>query len=541
MQGAVPTTCADDTTQLATEAASQSAPALKSAAAKPRKRARQAKKDGATAPPAEPTAPPAEPTAPPAEPTAPPAERAESAAKGEKADKAPRRVASRKRGPARTKVNTMRNVSASMETKEGDGEDKEEEEEEEIDGARANKPAARRPARTVRERGRERGRDTAAASLNGPQLLWQSSREVRTNGGQDEPAEHDGSAEHNDHRVEQAEPDSHQVDGHRVEQAEQVEGHQVEEQPDFDNPDEFHSVRQYSGMHAVCANDDYVEEHSCVQPDCIPNCRQCKRALTVDGYMIGARPLNPDVADEEAAAHLLQNYSKQAVLLAARHLLQEEIPLPPRTFGLPHLSNASGVISTAHSFCGIPCMRRYSAVHPTFNSSEVTGLITDMGIRAGLSLSQLEAAPDEGLLRHQGGPLSFDEYSHISSTHTACVLDSAVFERRAAVYQMTQRGQPREVVSRYRLFLHARQHLQQQQQQNQQRKQQPQPPQPPGIHEHEGECGSGASGTHDTAYAAGLPGTQDTAGLPGTRDGGENDAKDGGDDDMRELVPDICV
>jgi hypothetical protein len=175
--------------------------------------------------------------------------------------------------------------------------------------------------------------------------------------------------------------------------------------------------------------------------------------------MIGATPLNADAETEECAAHLVQSYRKEAILLAARTLLQQEIPLPERTFGIPYLHNASGVIRTAHSFCGIPCMRRYSAVHPTFNSSEVTGLITDMGVRAGLSLDQQEAAPDEGLLRHQGGPLGFDEYSRISASHMMCVLDSPVYQRCPAVYQVAQRGKPREVVSRYRQFLHARQRL----------------------------------------------------------------------------------
>lgn len=299
-----------------------------------------------------------------------------------------------------------------------------------------------------------------------PQVIWENpvhagdaTGEGRQEGQHDDDDQDDAFRKHKDQEGLGLEGEEGFEEG---DEEEEGDGDDKEENEVEDNPCEFHVVQSHKGLHNVCACDDHVEERTCTDPARIPNCRQCKRPLTEDGYMIGAKPLCPDACMEERATHVIRQHDKEAILLAARRLLQEDNPLPLRTFGIPLLHSASGVVTTAHSFCGVPCMRRYSAVHQTFNSSEVNGLITDMGVRAGLSLDQLEAAPDEGLLQHQGGPLTFDEYGRVAAQQTMRVLDAAVFERRPAVYQTTQCGAPREVVSRYRLFLRARQHQEEQ-------------------------------------------------------------------------------
>jgi len=98
-------------------------------------------------------------------------------------------------------------------------------------------------------------------------------------------------------------------------------------------------------------------------------------------------------------------------------------------------------------------MKRCAIANPKFNSSEIDGLISDMGVRAGMPLSAIVTAPDEGLLCHQGGPLSFQEYRTAQQEYELGMLDSSVFRREPATYQFRKRGSEKECVSRYSLFL----------------------------------------------------------------------------------------
>ena len=223
-----------------------------------------------------------------------------------------------------------------------------------------------------------------------------------------------------------------------------------------DDPLAFHSISIFEGATTIQACNDHLEERACVAPEAIPNCRQCKYPLTRDGYMIGAAPLVLDATDTVVAAkvqRLLASFDREVVLLAARQLLEEENPLPRRTFGIPVVQHTSGKICTSHSFCSVGCIRRYSIHNPTYNAPEVDGLISDMAVRAGVPLERTCAVPDEGMLCHQGGPLSFRQYAGVAHEYDVSMLDSIVFERRKSSYQFVKKGAAKDSVPRYRLFL----------------------------------------------------------------------------------------
>jgi hypothetical protein len=316
-----------------------------------------------------------------------------------------------------------------------------EEEEEKEEEAQA--PVRTRAARANRKKGRKKRKKKKRAAIN---------------------EKEEGAQEKSDEAVddEESEEELGALKEDEGEDGDEEEEEEEEEEGEDDEAEEgavaFHQIDSFAGAHTMRAFNDYLEERPCANPQKISNCRQCKRPVTKDGFMIGAKPLT---VDEEAPAVKAQlealraQFSLEIILLAARQALEAENPLPDRTFGMPVVQSTTGSVETAHSFCGIPCMKRYSHVHPKYNAPEVDGLITDMGLRAGLPLDSLGTAPDEGLLCHQGGPLTFDEYGMVDRDYTMAVLDSRVFERRPATYQFVERGREKDVVPRYRRFLHS--------------------------------------------------------------------------------------